>query len=102
MRTIIHRLTLLAAALIISAVPVLSDEGTINPVMEPGLQGEKDECLLVAMNCAGQVDSFQERIYRIQNEINKGNAVYTNEELKSLENKLENMRRDLDSLVYGS
>jgi len=54
------------------------------------------------MNCAGQVDSFQDRIDRIQNEINKGNSVYTNEELKSLENKLENMRRDIDSLVHGS
>ncbi len=102
MRTIIHKLTLLAAALVISAVPVLADEGTINSTMEPGLQGEKNQCLLVAMNCAGQVDSFQDRIDRIQNEINKGNSVYTNEELKNLENKLENMRRDLDSLVHGS
>lgn len=102
MRHVISKIALIAATLMIMAVPVLADEGAANPAMEPAAQGGKNECLLVAMNCANQVDSIQQRIDRIQNEINRGNAVYTNEELNKLQNQLDDARKNFDELVTGA
>jgi len=47
MRCIVKRIALLAAALMIVAVPVLAEEGSIDRRFEQGLT-EKNECLLVA------------------------------------------------------
>lgn len=101
MRHFVHKIVLSVAALLIMAVPVLAEEGTLMPGTEPQ-QSDKDECLLMAMNCANQVDSFQERIGRIQNEINKGTDVYTNEELKVLQNKLDDVKRNFDNVIGGA
>lgn len=101
MRYVIRKIALIAAALMIMAVPVLADEAAPNPVREPAAQDGKNECLLVAMNCESQVDSIQQRIDRIQNEINKGNAVYTNDELKRLEDKLDDARKTFEGLFTG-
>lgn len=102
MRQVINKIALIAATLMIMAVPILADEGAANPAMEPAAQDGKNECLLVAMNCANQVDSIQQRIDRIQNEINRGNAVYTNEELNKLQNQLDDARKNFDELVNGA
>jgi len=92
MRHIIKKITLLAAALMIVAVPVLAQEGVMG---QQATQNQKNECLLVARNCP--TDSIQERIDRIQTEINKGTAVYTNDELKSLKRELEDAQNLLDN-----
>ena len=52
------------------------------------------ECLLVAKNCP--TDSMQERIQRIQGEISKGTAVYTNDELRHLNRELEDAQKFLE------
>ena len=76
-----------AAVVMLYSAPVRSAEGM------PGTQGEttatKNECLLVAMNCKDNVDSIQQRISKLQTEIGKGTAVYTNNELKILNRKLD-------------
>ena len=64
-------------------------------------EGKKDECLLVAMNCANQVDSIQQRIVRIHNEINRGMDVYTKDELKTLNDRLEDANMTLEELVVS-
>ena len=102
MRHIIDRIALITATLMIMAVPVLADEGTTNPAMEPAAQDGKNECLLVAMNCANQVDSIQQRIDRIQNEINRGSDVYTSGELKRLERDLEDAQKNFEVLTSGA
>ena len=51
-------------------------------------KGAKDECLIVAKNCAIGNESVMQRVERLQREINKGEAVYTPEELKSFQNQL--------------
>jgi|GEM_PF-3382940 len=65
---------------------------------EPGTT--KDECLLVAIKCGDDFDTLQQRIDRLQNEISKGRAVYTADELKLLRKKLDNARKTLEFFRY--
>jgi hypothetical protein len=98
MRHIMNRIALIAAALMIMAVPVLADEYDVNPSMEPAAEGGKNVCLLFANNCGNQVDSIQQRIERIQNEIKRGPAVYTRDELNSLKKELEDAQQLMEDL----
>jgi TolA-binding protein len=102
MRSVIKRITLLAAALMIVAVPVLADESSMNGKFEQGQQTDKNECLLVAMNCGNQVDSIQQRIDRIKGEISRGTDVYTNDELRTLNRELEEAVKTLEAETMGS
>ena len=101
MRRIVKRIALLAAALMIVAVPVLADEGSMDSRIEQGQQVQKDECLLVAKNCGDQLDTIQERINRIKGEISRGTDVYTNEELRTLERQLDDAHKTLEELSAG-
>ena len=101
MRCVIRRLTLLAAALMLFALPVLADEGASDKALEQGQQSGKDECLLLARNCGNEVDSIQQRIDRIKNEIGRGANVYNDDELKTLNNRLENEIRVYEELNMG-
>ncbi len=53
------------------------------------LKGQKDECLIVAKNCIGGDENVLKRVDRLNREIEKGSAVYTPEELKSLQDQLK-------------
>ncbi len=55
----------------------------------------KDECLLVAMNCPKDF-STQERIDRLNAEISKGTSVYTPDELNMLKKELNDAYGDLN------
>jgi TolA-binding protein len=101
MRCIIRKLSLLAAALMIAAVPALADEGSMDKKIEQGQQVQKNECLLIAMNCADQVDTIQQRIERIKGEISRGTGVYTNDELRRLNRQLEDANKTLEDLSAG-
>ena len=101
MRFIIRRITPLAAALMLLAVPVLADEAAMYEATEQGQQEGKDECLLVAMNCPGQVDTIQQRIDRIKGEIARGSNVYTSDELGILNRQLEEAEKNLQELGAG-
>ena len=101
MRCVIRRLTLLAAALMLFALPVLADEGASDKALEQGQQSGKDECLLLARNCGNEVNSIQQRIDRIKNEIGRGANVYNDDELKTLNNRLENEIRVYEELNMG-
>jgi len=54
----------------------------------------KNLCVLNSENCdlSAQNDSIQEREAKLQNELNKGTAVYTSAELKNLQSKLDDYR----------
>lgn len=96
MRHLITKLGLLSAALLIVAGPVMADDQSVIPSREPeAFPAGKDQCLLVAMNCGDRAESIQNRIDMIKREINKGTAVYTDDELKALQRKLENEERNL-------
>ncbi len=86
-------MTLAAALLLSLAVPVRSAEEKATT--------EKDLCLLYSQNCAGRVGSIQEKIGRLQAEIQKGTAVYSPQELDRLEQKLKEAEELLDELLYS-
>ena len=62
---------------------------TAIPAMAEMTKDQKDECLLASKNCAGQVDSLQQRMKKLDKEIKKGKKVYSAEELKKLNQKLK-------------
>lgn len=91
MKSIARTVTFIAAVLMISALPVLAAENVMGQ-QEPQVQ--KNECLLVAKNC--QSDTIQERINKIQIEIGRGTAVYSNDELRRLDRELEEAQKLLE------
>jgi len=101
MRCIIRKLTLVAVAVLMMAVPARADESAVGKTLEEGQQAGKNECLLVAINCANQVDSIQQRIERIKGEIARGTEVYTNDELNKLGRKLDDAIKTLDEISLG-
>lgn len=62
---------------------------------------QKDECLLASKNCANQVDSIQKKIKKLNAEIQKGTKVYTPEELKKLNDKLQETEKLLDEMMLN-
>ena len=91
-----HKLAMLAivAASITYSTPAISDgykaglPDDYSKFSTYQSKGQKDECLIVAKNCIGNADSVSSRVERLRNEIDKGAAVYTPEELKALQEQL--------------
>ena len=81
---------LTVAALVMSlSIPVLAAEMTSE---------QKDQCLLASKNCRRAVDSIQQKMTKLQNEINKCDKVYSPEEINKLEGKLKEVEDMLDKL----
>jgi hypothetical protein len=49
----------------------------------------KNQCLIVAKNCATDVSTVQQRVNDLRKEIAKGSYVYTPDQLRTLEEQLE-------------
>jgi hypothetical protein len=106
MRHVIKRIALSTAALMLVALPVLADDSTLgngatqSEMIQPEQQNGKVECMLVAQNDCARIGASESRIDRITDEINKGTAVYTNEELQILNNELDKAINDRND-AYG-
>lgn len=61
---------------------------------------EKDLCLLYAEKCAQRADSILEKIGKLKTEIEKGEKIYSPDELKRLERKLQEYEYFLNDLLY--
>jgi len=59
------------------------------------------ECEMLLKNCAQETDSLQQKIARLNGEIAKGTAVYTVDELKTLDNKLKEANLILKNLMQN-
>jgi len=100
MRHVRRNITLSTAALMMVALPVLADDATWgndatqSRMTTPEQQNRKVECLLVSKNNCAIGGSPDRQIDRIRHEINKGSAVYTNEELRILNNELDKAIKD--------
>ena len=81
-----------AVGMMLHAASARTDEGTMYGGQREAA-GSKNECLLVAKNCVDNVDSIQQRMGKLQHEIAKGRAVYTNDELRILNQKLDDAKR---------
>jgi Spy/CpxP family protein refolding chaperone len=86
----------LVAVLLAASVAAESDMKT-----QPGEPPKKDMCLLVAMNCANETETIQQRIGRLHNEIRKGTDVYTPDELNILNQQLLDETNELHDLEHG-
>jgi hypothetical protein len=93
MRRVTIFISALLAVLLTSAVPGLSAE---KKIVDEMLLPKKDECLLLARNCSDNSYVVEQRIERLRQEINKGNLIYTNEELNILRKKLDDANKALD------
>jgi len=93
MKRIVSVLSIVATSVLLSATPLLAAESGIEK------ENLKDECLLVAMNCVNDADTYQQRIERLNKEIAKGTDVYTRDELRTLKNKVEEALRQLEVLT---
>ena len=67
----------------------------------PMTAAQKDECLLISKNCENQVLSIQQKMRRLQTEIKKGTRVYTPDELRRLDEKLQDVQKTLDVMLEG-
>ena len=81
---------LMTAVALSAALPAMAQEMT---------KEQKDLCLLASKNCAGEVDSLQKKIKKLQTEIKKGKKAYSSEELKKLEQKLKEANEMTDALM---
>ncbi len=83
---------LMAAFMMSATMPVLAAEMT---------KEEKDMCLLASKNCATEVDTLQKKIKKLNAEIKKGKKVYSAEEIKKLQQKLDEANNLLDDILKG-
>lgn len=95
MRRMTSMLTILAAAGLLSGSTLMADDANYDS------NAGKDECLLLAMNCEQSVDSIQMRVERLNKEIAKGADVYTRDELNVLKRKLEEVNKQLETIISG-
>lgn len=90
--------TLIVICLLSFVVPTLADEVATPEVSEQQVQ-QKNECLLRAKSCGNSIISIQDKIERLKEEIAKGRAVYSAEELENLKQKMDDVSRTLDFLL---
>lgn len=91
---------LMALSLFATAAPVLAEEGHQHGASHQAMDEQcTKECAMLLKNCALEVDSLQDRIRKLQVEINeKGANSYTLEELKILNEKLKEANDLLNNL----
>ena len=90
-------ITLLAVAMAALSVPAFAAEHQNDASHKKAMDEQcARECDLLLRNCALEVDSIQQRIKKLQVEINeKGATTYTLEELKILNKKLKEAHETL-------
>jgi len=74
-----------------SAYPIIADSNcpVSSSEFDKLIQSNmKDQCLVVAKNCASEASSVQQRVNDLRREIAKGRYVYSADELRALENQL--------------
>lgn len=86
------RILAVCVAGILATSPVFAAQHEMN-------KAQKDECLLASKDCKGSVDSIQQKIKKLDAEIKKGKKVYSAEELKKLQAKLDEANSMLDTLL---
>ena len=97
MKRILLVVTAVAASLLLNVAAVqAAGEPTVSGT-ESQVTTQKDECLLVAMNCPDEALTLHQRVDRLNAEIDKGEAVYTDEELGVLQKQLDEAFKELES-----
>jgi len=91
MKKIGSMIVLSTVSVLLSALPLLADptcpvsSREIDQLIKSNF---KDQCLIVAKNCAGEPSSVQQRVNELRREIAKGRYVYSADELRMLKEQL--------------
>ncbi len=80
-------IVLLAAFLTSAVVPALAQDSQ-----------EKEQCAIAANNCLNKAEILQKRIKKLKAQIKKGDTKYSAEEMKVLEQKLQDAMDQLDKM----
>ena len=103
MKRIITIISVLMASMLFSAIAILGAENYPMPFGSygKGLQSyHKNECLLVAKNCANEFSTVRQRVIDLRKEIDKGYKVYTPTELNILKEQLKWIKYDsMDAII---
>jgi len=92
MKRVITIISVVLASMLFSAISIFGAENNPMPFGSFGksLQSyRKNECLLVAKNCATDSGTVQQRLNDLRKEIDKGYKVYTPNELNLLKEQLK-------------
>jgi uncharacterized protein YlxW (UPF0749 family) len=81
-------ITIIAALMVSAAMPAISQQSP----------EEKVICNLAAQNCLNKADVLQKRVKKLKTEVNKGTKTYSAEDLKKLEQKLQETQDLLDKM----
>ena len=81
----------MAALLISTAIPAIAQNAQ-----------DQAECNISAKTCLNKADILQKRIKRLNAEIKKGNRTFSEEEIKKLEQKLQDAQDQLDKIEAKS
>jgi len=92
MKRIITVISAVASSMLFSAIAILAADNS--PMSYGKYESQqsshsKNECLLVAKNCATESSTVQQRVNELRNEIAKGYRVYTPTELNMLKEQLK-------------
>lgn len=102
MGVLMRKTSILFMTIVISLLSIIvtaySDEATTGKPPEQQTQ-QKNECILLAIKCGNSIISIQDKIQLLKEEIAKGRAVYSLEELNNLRNKLDEVNKTLDFLL---
>lgn len=79
---------MLAALMLSITIPAISQQ----------TPEEKVICNLAAQNCLNKADVLQKRIKKLKADVNKGSKTYSAEDLKKLEQKLQETQDLLDKI----
>ena len=103
MKRIVMLISVMAASMLFSAVAIFGAENYPVPFGSYGksLQSNrKNECLLVAKNCATESSTVRQRVVDLRKEIDKGYKVYTPTELNMLKEQLKWIKFDsMDAII---
>ena len=81
-------LMIIAALMVSAAMPAVSQQ----------TPEEKVICNLAAQNCLNKADVLQKRIKKLKGEVKKGTKTYSAEDMKKLEQKLQETQDLLDKI----
>jgi len=96
MARIFSLLIFIALNVVFYGKPVQAENSGLNDYGVKRQMAQKNDCLLVAKNCPSPDYSLRERIKQLRDEIDRGTAAYTQEELRLLIRKLEDARATQD------
>jgi uncharacterized protein YlxW (UPF0749 family) len=80
-------LVVMAAFLMSAAVPVFAQDAQ-----------QQEICQIAAKNCLNKADILQKKVKKLNAEIKKGSTKYSAEDLKMLEQKLQDAQDQLDKM----